>query len=124
MNKLRIRKLGILSVAKIQAVMMFVLSLLIAIPYGLIIILYSLFGAGMVGGDAALAIGGGGVVLGIVVMIAIPIMYGLIGFVAGALSALVYNIFAGMVGGIEMEVEKIGRASCRERGRIAGVIVY
>ena len=107
MNKLRIRKLGILSVAKIQAVMMFVLSLLIAIPYGLIIILYALFGAGMVGGDAALAIGGGGVILGIVVMIALPIMYGVIGFIVGALSALVYNIFAGMVGGIEMEVENV-----------------
>ena len=60
MNKLRIRKLGILSVAKIYAVMMLVMSLLISIPYGLIIIVYSLFGAGLVGGDAALAIGGGG----------------------------------------------------------------
>jgi hypothetical protein len=34
-------------------------------------------------------------------------MYGLIGFIAGALSALIYNIFAGMVGGIEMEVENV-----------------
>ena len=73
----------------------------------MIIILYALFGAGMVGGDAALAIGGGGVILGIVVMIALPIMYGVIGFIVGALSALVYNIFAGMVGGIEMEVENV-----------------
>jgi hypothetical protein len=107
MNKLRIRKLGILSVAKIQAVMMFVIGLLIGILYGLIVIIYSLFGAGIVGGDAALVIGGGGVVLGIGLMIGIPIMYGLIGFIAGALSALIYNIFAGMVGGIEMEVENV-----------------
>ena len=49
MNKLRIRKLGILSVAKIYAVIMFVISLLISIFYGLIIIVYALFGAGMVG---------------------------------------------------------------------------
>jgi hypothetical protein len=107
MNKLRIRKLGILSVAKIQAVMMFVIGLLIGVLYGLIVIIYSLFGAGIVGGDAALVIGGGGVVLGIGLMIGIPIMYGLIGFIAGALSALIYNIFAGMVGGIEMEVENV-----------------
>ncbi len=69
MNKIKIRKLGILSVAKIYSVMMLVLSLLISIPYGLIIIMYALFGAGMMGGDAAFAVGGGGVLLGIGIMI-------------------------------------------------------
>ncbi|MEO7674944.1 MAG: hypothetical protein ABIU09_12810 [Pyrinomonadaceae bacterium] len=107
MNKLRIRKLGILSVAKMYAVMMLVISLLISIPYGLIVIVYSLFGAGMVGGDAGLAVGGGGVVLGIGIMIGLPILYGVFGFVFGAIGALVYNIFAGIVGGVEIEVESI-----------------
>lgn len=107
MNKLRIRKLGILSVAKIYAVMMLVISLLISIPYGLIIIVYALFGAGMIGGEAAFAVGGGGVVIGILVMVGLPIFYGIMGFVFGAISALVYNIFAGIVGGIEIEVESI-----------------
>ncbi len=107
MNKLRIRKFGVLSAAKIYGLMLLVLSLLISIPYGLIIIIYSLFGAGMVGGNAAFAVGGGGVVLGIVVMIGLPIFYGVIGFVVGALSALVYNVFSGMVGGVEIEVENI-----------------
>jgi len=31
----------------------------------------------------------------------------LIGFVFGAIGALVYNIFAGIVGGVEIEVESI-----------------
>lgn len=107
MNKVRIRKMGVLSVAKIYAVMLFVMSLLISIPYGLIIIVYSLFGAGVVGGEAAIAIGGGGVVVGILVMIGLPIMYGVMGFIGGAIGALLYNIFAKMVGGIEMEIESI-----------------
>ncbi len=107
MNKLKIRKLGILSVAKIYAVMMLVMSLLISIPYGLIIIVYALFGAGMMGGNAAFAVGGGGVVLGIGIMIGLPIFYGVLGFILGALSALVYNIFSGIVGGIEIEVESV-----------------
>lgn len=107
MNKLRIRKLGILSVAKIYAVIMLVISLLISIPYGLIIIVYSLFGAGMMKGEAAFAVGGGGVVLGIGIMIGLPILYGVLGFIGGALGALVYNIFSGIVGGIEIEVESI-----------------
>jgi len=107
MNKLRIKKIGILSAAKMYGAIMFVVSLLISIPYGLIVIVYSLFGAGMMGGDAALAIGGGGVVLGILIMVGLPILYGVIGFVGGAIGALLYNIFAGFVGGVEIEVESI-----------------
>ncbi|MGH7784156.1 MAG: hypothetical protein ACREO5_09995, partial [Candidatus Binatia bacterium] len=61
----------------------------------------------IVGSDARLAVGGGGVVIGIVAMIGIPIMYGIIGFIGGAIGAAVYNIFAGFVGGIEIEVENI-----------------
>jgi Predicted membrane protein len=107
MNRLRIRKLGVLSVAKIEALVLLVVSLLISIPYGLIIILYSLFGAGMIGGNGGLALGGGGVVLGIGIMIGLPIMYGIMGFIGGAIGALVYNLFAGIVGGIEIEVENV-----------------
>jgi len=107
MNKLRIRKFGVFSLAKICGLMLLVISLLISIPYGLIVIIYSLFGAGMIGGDAAVALGGGGIVLGIAIMIGLPIFYGVIGFVGGAIAALVYNVFSGMVGGVEIEVESI-----------------
>ena len=61
----------------------------------------------MVGGQAGLAVGGGGVVIGIVVMIGLPIFYAIIGFVFGAISALVYNVFSGFLGGIEIEVENV-----------------
>lgn len=107
MNRLRIRKLGVLSVAKIQSLILLVVSLLISIPYGLIIIVYALFGASMVGGNASFAVGGGGVVIGILVMVGLPIFYAVIGFIGGAISALVYNLFSGIVGGIEIEVENI-----------------
>ena len=110
MNKLRIRKLGILSIAKIYAVMMLVMSLLFSVPYGLFIIVFSLIGGAGVGkesGFGGLAVGGGGVVVGLLFMIGIPILYAIMGFIGGALSALVYNIFAAMVGGIEIEVENV-----------------
>lgn len=110
MNRLRIRKLGIFSVAKMYAVMMLVISLLISIPYGLFIIVFSLIGGVGAGAEDAmggLLVGGGGVVIGLVVMIGLPIFYGLIGFVAGVIGALVYNILAGLVGGIEIEVENV-----------------
>ena len=107
MNRLRIKKLGVLSFAKIQSLVMLVVSLLISIPYGLIIIVYSLFGASMIGGNASFAVGGGGVVVGILVMIGLPIFYAIIGFIFGAISALVYNLFSGLVGGLEIEVENV-----------------
>lgn len=107
MNKLKIRKLGILSVAKIYAAILFVMSLLISVPYGLFIIIFALSGAGSVGGQSGLALGGGGIVLGLVMMVGLPIMYGAMGFVGGAIGALLYNLFAGLVGGIEIEVENV-----------------
>lgn len=110
LSKLRIKKLGILSVGKIYAVMMLVMSLLISIPYGLFIIIFSVIGgasAGSQDGIAGLMVGGGGIIFGLVVMIGIPILYAIMGFIGGILSALVYNIFAGMVGGVEIEVENI-----------------
>ena len=107
MSTLRIKKLGVLSVAKMYAAMAFVISLLIAIPYGLFIIVFSLIGAAGARGDAGLMVGGGGIVLGIVVMIALPVMYTIMAFIGGALGALIYNLFAGFVGGIEIEVENV-----------------
>ena len=107
MNKLRIRKLGVLSVAKIEGAILFVLSLLISIPYGLILIIYGLVGGSAIGNSAGLAIGAGGVVIGLLIMVGLPIMYGIMGFVGGAIAALLYNLFSNWVGGIEIEVESV-----------------
>ncbi len=107
MSRLRIKKLGVLSLAKMYAIMGLILGLIIGVPYGLMIIVFSLIGAGGAGGDAAFAIGGGGIVVGIVLMVAIPIAYSLMLAVGGAIGALIYNLFAAMVGGIEVEVEQV-----------------
>ncbi|MBC7901637.1 MAG: hypothetical protein H7070_16470 [Saprospiraceae bacterium] len=108
MNKLRIRKLGIFSVAKIYGIMCLVLGFLISIPYGLFIIVFSLMGASVGGGgNEALALGGFGIVGGIAVIIIIPLMYAIMGFIGGIIGALIYNVLAGIVGGIEIEVENV-----------------
>ena len=48
------------------------------------------------------ALGVGMFVVGIV---CVPIIYGMIGFVIGALGALIYNLIAKWLGGIEIELE-------------------
>jgi hypothetical protein len=45
------------------------------------------------------------VVGGLVIMIVMPIFYGIIGFIGGCIGALVYNVAAGIVGGIKFELE-------------------
>ena len=51
--------------------------------------------------------GGGAIVFGLLVMIGIPIFYSIMGFIGGVIGALIYNLFAGLVGGIEIEVENV-----------------
>jgi hypothetical protein len=106
MNKIRIRKIGVLSVAKLYAVMALVLSLLISIPYGLFIMVFGAAALGT-GEYGSMLAGGGAIVIGILVMIGLPILYAIFGFIGGAIGALLYNLFAGIIGGIEIEVENV-----------------
>lgn len=43
--------------------------------------------------------------MGFGLIIIAPIMYGIMGFLVGVVGAFVYNLVAGWVGGIEVEVE-------------------
>ena len=58
--------------------------------------------AGMVAGGRNSAFSGAA---GIVLALLLPILYGGLGFVMGAISALLYNLFAKWVGGIEVRVD-------------------
>lgn len=46
-----------------------------------------------------------GLLFGVGSVIFLPIFYGVLGFVFGLLTALLYNLVARFVGGIEVEVE-------------------
>ena len=43
--------------------------------------------------------------MGIAAVIVMPIIYGVLGFIGGIISAAMYNLIAGFVGGIEMEFD-------------------
>ena len=45
--------------------------------------------------------------MGIAAVIVMPIIYGVLGFIGGIISAAMYNLIAGFVGGIEMEFERL-----------------
>jgi len=109
MAEMTIKRFGVFSVAKMQSLVMFVIGLVIGVIYGLIFII---FGAAITAmaprGEGQAAAGGiSTVVIGLVFMIAFPIIYAIFGFIIGCIWALVYNLAAGVVGGIKFELESV-----------------
>lgn len=91
-----IKRVGVLRLAVFQAALMAAFGLFAAL-------LILLFGAML--GSANHQAGMFGMVGGIAALIFLPIMYGVIGFIAGAIGGALYNLVAGVVGGIEIDVE-------------------
>lgn len=98
---MKLRKLGVMSVAKIYAVLGAIGGFIV----GLIVSIMSLaFGSviSAVGGTAAMS----GIFMGgVFAVIVMPIAYAIFGFIGGAIGAFLYNVVAGWVGGIEMKFE-------------------
>ena len=98
-----IRQVGVWSVARVAAVLYAVIGILA----GLLFASISLVGAGI----AASQHSGEplpawfGALFGVGAIIILPVLYGVMGLVLGALSAAIYNVVAGVVGGIEMDVQ-------------------
>jgi hypothetical protein len=91
-----VKSVGVMSVAKIVALIQGCLGLLFAPLFLLIGI------AGSLAGQHKTPFAG---VFGIVLAVLMPVFYGLAGFVTGAIGGLLYNFFAGLVGGFELELE-------------------
>ena len=89
----KIRSVRVLSAAKVNALLYGILGLLLA-PF-------MLLGPGlaMAGGERR------GFGAAIVFAILLPFCYALIGFIAGAVLAFIYNAISHAIGGIEVELE-------------------
>ena len=111
MAEMTIRRFNVFSVAKIQGFLAFVIGLLIGVIYGFA---FMIFGAAISSlapqGDSQAMGGVGAIVIGLVIMIAVPILYSILGFIGGAIGALVYNLAAGVVGGVKFELEGVAPA--------------
>jgi Transmembrane domain of unknown function (DUF3566) len=108
MAEMTIRRFSVISVAKMYGLLSFIFGLIFGVIYGLILMS---FGAAMtaVAGDGINSAAGGisSVVFGLGMMIGLPIFYGLLGFIMGTIAAVVYNMLAGIVGGVKFELEGV-----------------
>jgi hypothetical protein len=106
MAKMQVKRVGVFSLAKMYAVTLAAFGVIIGVIYGLVFM--AVGGAMMAGGgrDASTA-GASSLVIGLVMMVAIPIFYGVLGFLFGLLGGVVYNVAARTVGGVELELENM-----------------
>ncbi|HEV8485935.1 MAG TPA: DUF3566 domain-containing protein [Blastocatellia bacterium] len=109
MAKMMAKRVGVLSAAKMYSMVGFGIGLIVGVIYGLIVMM---FGAAMMmsssgtnSSGAGAGAGASGLVIGLLIMVGFPILYGVMCFVAGAVGALIYNIAAKIAGGIELELE-------------------
>ena len=96
-----LKSIGVLSAAKIAAVMYMVMGFLAGLFFAAI---FSMMPAGLEGPDAPPAFLAP--MFGIGAIVIMPVMYGAIGFCVGAVGALIYNALAGVIGGVELRLEQ------------------
>ena len=100
-----IRKIGVMSLGKLMAVMYAGIGLLIGGLYAL----FAIVGGGAMmamGGEENAALGGGMVIgMGLAAVVVAPIFYGIVGFIGGVISAFFFNLAAKYAGGLELEVQ-------------------
>jgi hypothetical protein len=101
----RVRRIGIVRTATVAAVMYAVVilfgTLVIGLPFAL------LAGAASRSVDASLGIGAIGVAGVLIFGLVGALFYAVIGWITTALACAVYNVVAGWVGGIEIQLESV-----------------
>ncbi len=103
---MQIKRIGALSAGKVTGA----LYALIGLIFGVIFALFSLLGI-VIGSlasasfDSSTAALFSGVGVAIASVIFLLVLYGILGFISGLISAFLYNVVAGLIGGIEVDVE-------------------
>jgi len=99
-----VRRVRPLSVAKIAAFLYALIGLVAGVLVSFVFTLQSIFGARIERPGGALL----GLMLGGGALVVLPIFYSAIGFLFTLLMSALYNVAAGLVGGIEIEIDAAG----------------
>jgi hypothetical protein len=96
-----IRRVGVASAAKIAGALYAVMGLI----GGSIFAAISLASAGLMSSTNSDMPSWLGPMFGVGAIVIFPILYGVMGLIIGALTAVVYNLVAAMAGGLDLEVQ-------------------
>ena len=96
-----VKRVGPLSIAKVAAI----LYAIIGLVYGGLFSLFGMAGA-LAGGGEQSGLGAGIMgIVGVGAIVMLPILFACLGFVGFLIGALLYNLVAGMVGGVEVDLQ-------------------
>ena len=101
-----LKSIGVMSAAKVIGMLYAVMGLLMGLVFGA---LFSMIPA-MAASESGEVPGWLAPMFGIGAIVFMPVLYGLMGFIGGAIAALIYNGLAGVIGGIELRLESTNRA--------------
>jgi hypothetical protein len=93
-----LRSIGVWSAARLYGALTAAMGLI----FGVIVALISTLGAGLAAADDGPVWMSG--MFGVGAIVILPIVYGVMGLVGGAITAVLYNILANVVGGVEIDV--------------------
>lgn len=89
----KVKRIGVLSLAKIFGLLYAIFGLI----FGALLAVLSLFGLNAE--ETGLFFGAASIII-------FPIIYGILGFIGGLITAFFYNLVAGKIGGLEVEITK------------------
>ena len=95
----KLKKIGVLSFAKIYMVLMAIFGVLEGFVFAVAGTMVAAFAPQTEGAGLLAGLGWAGLIL-------FPIVFGLMGFALGVLTAWLYNLIAGWVGPVELEIEQ------------------
>jgi hypothetical protein len=96
-----LKRIGVLSMAKIAGILYAAIGVVAGLFFAVISSFMGMAGAHM-NPDMPSWLGP---MFGVGAIVLAPLLYGVMGFIGGAIGALVYNLFSSLVGGIELELE-------------------
>jgi hypothetical protein len=97
-----IREIGVLSLGKVAGIVYACMGLIVGVIVALVSVLGGFAGLAHRGGAAA---GFFAMVLGAGAVFILPVFYGVLGALIGMLVAVIYNVAARLVGGIEITID-------------------
>ncbi|UCF78438.1 MAG: hypothetical protein JSW03_10130 [Candidatus Eiseniibacteriota bacterium] len=96
-----VRRIGVFSCGKILAALYAAFGLLAGAMFSIFSLFGAVLGAGAEGFPSPIL----GMFFGVGAILILPVMYGIMGFIGGALTALIYNGVAGIAGGLEIDFD-------------------
>ena len=97
-----LRRVGVWSAAKIAGVIYASVGLLGGLMFAGISLLGFGFASTAQNSDVPAWLGPA---FGVGAIVVLPIIYGVLGLIGGAIAAALYNLFSGMVGGMELDLQ-------------------